>query len=110
MQFPDKVAAAQRPYSIAILGMPEGVVVNSATVDISVISGDDNTPQGMKVGPAVVNTDVALLKNGRFRLPAGSVVSQRLQGGVAGVLYRVRYTLTLSNTDVLVHDVDLLVI
>lgn len=77
--------------------IPAGVVIASVQRSLRVKRGSDANPGAVLWGEAAIATDVG-------------EVSQRVQGGVAGAVYLVVMTATLSNGLVLVRAIELPVI
>ena len=72
-----------------------GESISSASVDISVTSGVDPSPNSMKVGSAVI---------------VGTSVYQRISGGIANVTYHLRATANAITGSVHVVATDLTVV
>lgn len=82
MNFSSKRAAEVQIFSVDFSPvLATGETLLAAVWAVSVLSGTDATPQSMVTGAASI---------------AGSVVSQKLQGGVAGVNYAPVCTVTTS--------------
>jgi hypothetical protein len=62
-------------------------LMGTPTVTVSVLSGTDATPANIKSGAASIS---------------GSIVWQRLTGGVAGVVYKIRIQVATSTSRTLV--------
>lgn len=84
-----KRAGETRVYSFdAVSQLQSGQTVSSAVVTAAVYSGVDATPSAIISGSATV-------ANGR-------VVSQKITAGLAGVLYTITCTLTLSDSTIII--------
>ena len=72
--------------------MSSGETISLATSTVQVVSGTDANPTAILVGSPVIN---------------GQVVSQRISGGLDGVIYRIEVTATTSATNVFTIVADL---
>ena len=72
--------------------MSTGETISLATSTVEVISGTDASPTAILVGSPSIN---------------GQVVSQRISGGLDGVIYRIQVTATTSATNVFTIVADL---
>jgi hypothetical protein len=72
--------------------MSTGETISLATSTVEVVSGTDASPTAILVGSPVIN---------------GQVVSQRISGGLDGVIYRIEVTVTTSATNVFTIVADL---
>ena len=66
--------------------------ISSASCNIEVVSGDDSSPNSIKVGSPAIS---------------GQTVAQRISGGLDGVIYRIEMTATTSLTNVYTIVADL---
>lgn len=73
--------------------------ISTAVVDVSVLTADstaaDATPNNLKSGSAIIS---------------GKIVSQKLTGGVVGVTYHLRCTITTSDAQTITKAADIAVI
>ena len=72
--------------------MSSGETISLATSTVEVVSGTDASPTAILVGSPSIN---------------GQVVSQRISGGLDGVIYRIQVTATTSATNVFTIVADL---
>ena len=72
--------------------MSTGETISLATSTVEVVSGTDASPTAILVGSPSIN---------------GQVVSQRISGGLDGVIYRIEVTATTSATNVFTIVADL---
>lgn len=72
--------------------MASSETISSASCTVEVVSGDDSSPNAIKVGSPVIN---------------GQQVAQRISGGLDGVIYRIEMTATTSLTNVYTIVADL---
>lgn len=86
---PPKKVGETKVYVVDFISqLTPGITVSSCVVTATTFSGSDSNPNGLVSGSATVaNT--------------GTAVSQKIAGGVAGVVYEVTYTATCSDTSVL---------
>lgn len=81
---PPKKAGSNVKFEIDFAGrIPLGVTISSATVTAAVHSGTDGSPSAIVSGAATVS---------------GTKVTQRIIGGVAGTIYDLTWTATLSDS------------
>jgi hypothetical protein len=90
-----KQAAATQSYPFNFISdLAVGETITGATVTALVWSGNDPTPSNLISGAATIS---------------GTVVSQKLTGGVAGNIYAVTCTATTSAGQTLIHSAYLVV-
>lgn len=94
IKHPAEEVIAGTDWTTAPLG--EGEAILTATVEVSVIRGLDEEPESIKSGGAAVNED-------------GNQVSQRIVGGVPGVVYLTRWVVVTDLPRTLERRVELVV-
>lgn len=93
--WPPKAAGATKNFEFDFISdLAAGETLSGATVTATVWSGNDGNPSGLISGAASIS---------------GTVVTQKLTGGVAGNIYAVTCTATTSAGQTLVRSAYLVV-